>query len=127
MRLENSVVGRFNTGEKPSTRSSNSSCLLQRVISVGYRKAIEITVHSRSPKTTFNIGMPRCMLWVFFTSFVVHCIMLKNWEVGSGTTHTHWLEGVGSDNEEKYHTLPAFPPDNDKKKKILHFPTRPCY
>lgn len=45
--------------------------------------------------------------------------MFKN--LGGDGEKVSWLEGVGSDNEEKYHTLAAFPTDNDKKM-ILLFP-----
>lgn len=45
--------------------------------------------------------------------------MFKNLERGG--EKVSWLEGVESDNEEKYHTLAAFPTDNDKKM-ILLFP-----
>lgn len=85
MRLQNSVVVRFNTGEKPSAVSTNSSCLLQSVTLMDHWKATEITVyplHSRIPKTTFITGVPRWMLGFFFTSFVVYCIMFKNWKEG---------------------------------------------
>lgn len=72
---------------------------------VGQWKQTEITVHplqNRIPKTTFNIEAPRGVLdfFLFFTSFVVHCIMFRN-PLGGGDPE--------SDNEEKYHTLATFP------------------
>lgn len=55
-------MGVFNKGEKPSTLSTNSSCLLKRVTLVDHWKATEITGHplcSKTPKSIFNIGVSR--------------------------------------------------------------------
>lgn len=45
--------------------------------------------------------------------------MFKN--LGRDGENVSWLEGVESDNEEKYHTSAALPTDSDKKM-ILLFP-----